>query len=372
MDAQSACIVDFGAGGHHSHFRELCARALRRSGIDRIVLVAPDCRADGADVDVREELSLELTSGGGYGTLWKNSRRAVQALETAQAGYPECGMLVLPYADLVAPSVLLHRPKIPASVRVVAIDMTADGALPRSAFPAGWRNGLRRLAHRLCLARMIKLRWSIFLLGVENCPPGTLPLADPADGRIVAHSAKRETRPPSPEKPLKLLVYGMMSPRKGIGALEEHLRSGTDDLRIAFAGAWDASMTESRRFFESHPRVEVIARHLDAEESARLFESCDAVWLGYDHHYGSSGVLALAAAFGKPVLASPYGLIGMAAKSGCGAMFGEGQTLAQAVARLRDPAVYAACAARIVEFGRGATDDAVVERLAVEMVKNLT
>ena len=155
MDAQSACIVDFGAGGHHSHFRELCARALRRSGIDRIVLVAPDCRADGADVDVREELSLELTSGGGYGTLWKNSRRAVQALETAQAGYPECGMLVLPYADLVAPSVLLHRPKIPASVRVVAIDMTADGALPRSAFPAGWRNGLRRLAHRLCLARMM-------------------------------------------------------------------------------------------------------------------------------------------------------------------------------------------------------------------------
>lgn len=369
MDAKSAVIVDFGAGGHHSHFRELCAQALRRAGIGQIVLAAPDCRADGADVDVRKELSLELTPGGGYGTLWGNSRRAVLALEAALAGHPECGLLVLPYADLVAPSILLHKPKIPESVQVVAIDMTVDGALPRSAFPAGWRNGLRRLAHRLCLSRMIKLRWSLFLLGVENCPPGALPLADPADGRIVAHSAKQEVRSPSPEEPLKLLVYGMMSPRKGIDALEEHLRSGADDLRIVFAGEWDASMEESRRFFESHPRADVIARHLDAEESARLFEACDAVWLGYDHHYGSSGVLALAAAFGKPVLASPYGLIGMAAKSGCGSMLGEGRTLAQAVARLRDPAVYAACAARIGEFGREATDDAVVERLAVEMAK---
>ena len=369
MDDKSACIVDFGAGGHHSHFRELCARALRRGGIDRIVLVASDCRADGADVDVREERSLGLTPGGGYGTLCENSRLAVHALETVVAAHPECGLLVLPYADLVSPSILLHRPKIPDSVQVVAIDMTVDGALPRSAFPAGWRNGLRHLYHRIALGRLRSLRWSLFLLGVRDCPKGALPLVDPADRGIVAHRRDAGKSKRTSDRPLNLLVYGMASPRKGIRALEEHLRFGADDLRIVFAGEWDASMEESRRFFESHPLTDVIARHLDAEESARLFEACDAVWLGYDHHYGSSGVLALAAAFGKPVLATPYGLIGMAAKSGCGAVFGESQTLAQAVEKLRNPEFYASCATQITEFGRDATDDAAIRKLAEEIEK---
>ncbi len=367
MDAKSACIVDFGAGGHHSHFRELCARALRKAGIDRIVLVAPDCRADGADVDVREELSLELTPGGGYGTLWGNSRRAVCALEAALAAHPECGMLVLPYADLISPSILLHRPKIPASVRVVAIDMTADGALPRSAFPAGWRNGLRRLVHRLCLSRMISRRWSLFLLGVEKCPEGTLSLVDPADGGIVA-SLRNDARY-DPSKPLKLLVYGKAVPRKGIALLERYLRAGNDDVRMTFAGEWDVGLEESRRFFEAHPLAEVNARRIDDEESARLFEACDAVWLGYDHHYGSSGVLALAAAFGKPVLATPYGLIGMAAKRGYGCVVEDERSMKEAVSRLTETDFYAECAAKIAEFGRVATDEAAVERLSAEMAK---
>ena len=130
MDAKSACIVDFGAGGHHSHFRALCARALRQAGIERIALVAPDCRADDAEVDSRGELSLELLSGGGYATLWKNSRRAVRALEAALTAHSECGVLVLPYADLLSPSILLRAPKIPRGMKVVAIDMTVVRSSP--------------------------------------------------------------------------------------------------------------------------------------------------------------------------------------------------------------------------------------------------
>ena len=367
MDAKSACIVDFGAGGHHSHFRALCAKALRQAGIERIALVAPDCRADDAEVDSRGELSLELLPGGGYATLWKNSRRAVCALESALAAHPECGTLVLPYAGLLSPSILLHPPKVPRGMKVVAIDMTVDGALPRSAFPSGFRNGLRRLVHRLCLSRMIARRWSLFLLGVEKCPEGTLPLLDPADGGIVA-SHRNEARH-DPSKPLKLLVYGKASPRKGIALLERYLRAGNDDVRMTFAGEWDDGLEGSRRFFEAHSLAEVNAQRIGDEESARLFEGCDAVWLGYDHHYGSSGVLALAAAFGKPVLATPYGLIGMAAKRGYGCVVEDERSMKEAVSRLAEPGFYTECAAKIAEFGRGATDEAAVERLSAEMGK---
>jgi hypothetical protein len=57
-------------------------------------------------------------------------------------------------------------------------------------------------------------------------------------------------------------------------------------------------------------RLKIIDRFISAAEEPALFSAADIVWLGYQGHYSSSGVLCQAAATKRPVLATNEGLIG--------------------------------------------------------------
>ena len=121
-----------------------------------------------------------------------------------------------------------------------------------------------------------------------------------------------------PEEARVLLVYGSLTPRKGIVQLLDALAHPTAprDLVVLLAGA---ASEEIRGALEKPPlrvlseKSQVIARlffHNDVDEY-RVFRAADFVWLGYSMgFYGSSGVLYQASAAALPVVAMEQGLIG--------------------------------------------------------------
>lgn len=115
-----------------------------------------------------------------------------------------------------------------------------------------------------------------------------------------------------------LLVYGAISERKGIRELVEALAQQRDAPTLVIAGQQDR---ESRAFLNDHlphlaPAPVVLDRFIPDDVERTLFSACDAVWLGYKHHYGMSGVLVQAYRFGKPVIATADGLIGWFCRDG--------------------------------------------------------
>ncbi|HTH59791.1 MAG TPA: glycosyltransferase [Paraburkholderia sp.] len=115
-----------------------------------------------------------------------------------------------------------------------------------------------------------------------------------------------------------LLVYGAISGRKGVRELVQALAQQADAPVLLIAGEQD---TETRAFLAAHlPRLAhapvVLDRFIPEDVERALFSACDAVWLGYKHHYGMSGVLVQAYRFGKPVIATADGLIGWFCRDG--------------------------------------------------------
>jgi glycosyltransferase involved in cell wall biosynthesis len=109
-----------------------------------------------------------------------------------------------------------------------------------------------------------------------------------------------------------LLVYGSITERKGIYELVHALTRLEHAPTLIVAGEQDAG---TRHFMRNHVRSLtsvplVLDAFISTDIERDLFSACDAVWLGYKGHYGMSGVLVQAYRFGKPVIATPDGLIG--------------------------------------------------------------
>ena len=115
-----------------------------------------------------------------------------------------------------------------------------------------------------------------------------------------------------------LLVYGAISERKGIRELVQALAHDGDAPTLLIAGEQDR---ETHAFLDVHlPTLAhapvVLDRFIPEDVERSLFSACDAVWLGYKHHYGMSGVLVQAYRFNKPVIATADGLIGWFCRDG--------------------------------------------------------
>lgn len=138
-------------------------------------------------------------------------------------------------------------------------------------------------------------------------------LADPSPDMTPATQAVARARLGlGPDSGPVLLVYGAITARKGIRELVCALTTRTGAPRLVVAGvqdeeirAWLPAATASLS-----PPPLVLDRFIPEVQEADLFSACDAVWLGYQGHYGMSGVLVQAYRFGKPVLATADGLIG--------------------------------------------------------------
>ena len=108
----------------------------------------------------------------------------------------------------------------------------------------------------------------------------------------------------------RLLFFGFVRPYKGLDLLIEALGIlNRDDVSLTVAGEfWEGKETLEGRVRELglSERVTVIDRYLPDEEMQRCFEAADLVVLPYRRSV-TSGVIATAYGFGRPVLATRVG-----------------------------------------------------------------
>jgi glycosyltransferase involved in cell wall biosynthesis len=116
------------------------------------------------------------------------------------------------------------------------------------------------------------------------------------------------------------LLFGALDQRKGIYPLLNALRQLPPAQQTQITLLVVGSMADTERAallaalaeFQRHSAVQLVVQdHFIPDEAIpHYFALADVVLALYQHHVGSSGVLLWAAAGGKAVLASDYGLLG--------------------------------------------------------------
>jgi glycosyltransferase involved in cell wall biosynthesis len=114
-----------------------------------------------------------------------------------------------------------------------------------------------------------------------------------------------------------ILVYGAISRRKGVFEL---LAAAADpafpqlvDVVLAGKIPGDVGAELSRPIhceMVARGRLKIFDRFVEAGEESLLYAAADMIWLGYQGHYNSSGILIQAAKARKPVIACRDGIIG--------------------------------------------------------------
>jgi len=134
-------------------------------------------------------------------------------------------------------------------------------------------------------------------------------------GPLPAREAARRMLGLSPERQ-SVLVYGELTARKGVANLLDALMDPgfPVSVDVVLAGRVGpevlACLAQPRvQQVMAEGRIQLFDRYLSEAEERLVFAAADIVWLGYSGHYTASGVLTQAAAAGRPVIASPEGII---------------------------------------------------------------
>ena len=117
---------------------------------------------------------------------------------------------------------------------------------------------------------------------------------------------------------LTVLLYGALTARKGVSVLLRAAASREFPANVDVLLAGRVSDEDTRKLLSlpwvgelvAQDRLKIIDRFISAAEEPALFSAADIVWLGYQGHYSSSGVLCQAASTKRPVIATNEGLIG--------------------------------------------------------------
>lgn len=114
-----------------------------------------------------------------------------------------------------------------------------------------------------------------------------------------------------------ILVYGTLSPRKGIRELLKAVAdpSCPETTTVLLAGEQDEDIqgflsTPDNQHLRSSGRLIVMHGFLSDAQESLAFHASDIVWLGYRSFYGMSGVLVQAGMMRLPILACREGIIG--------------------------------------------------------------
>lgn len=110
------------------------------------------------------------------------------------------------------------------------------------------------------------------------------------------------------------MVFGALAPRKGIELIEAAITLEPTSLRLVLAGAVEPSYASRLDAAVSAMRaaaatVELTGRWLADQEAVDALAGARCAVLPYPRHYGSSGVLAEAAAVRTPLLVHDWGLL---------------------------------------------------------------
>ena len=129
--------------------------------------------------------------------------------------------------------------------------------------------------------------------------------------KVDRESARRSLGVPKDR--CSLLFFGVPHHRKGLDLAVRAMHSqdpGRAFLLVAGSQRDDPDLRRALLRLTEDGRAVVHDHYFDDAEMAEAFEASDRVLLPYRSHYGSSGVLSLAASRGRPVIASDHHLLG--------------------------------------------------------------
>lgn len=189
-------------------------------------------------------------------------------------------------------------------------------------------DGLKRiLFERLARNRWLKalitndLALSQFAGASQNLRGRILYLAEPVRDLSLLVKAEAKRRLHILDTDRVVLVYGVITLRKGVDALIEATNSPRwpDNVCILLAGTQGHDVqcllnSERVKQLRRSGRLVELSGYLSDEEEDLAFSASDVVWVGYRNHFGMSGVLVQAARAGRPVIATDEGLIGWLAR----------------------------------------------------------
>jgi glycosyltransferase involved in cell wall biosynthesis len=138
-------------------------------------------------------------------------------------------------------------------------------------------------------------------------------LPDPWDGTFQLDQKEAREKIGIPPDRFVFLCFGIGDRRKGlhlaVRALLEISADSPVHLLCAGSMAPDSDTSRDLNELKAQGRATVMDRYVSDAERSLCFCASDVVLLPYVEHFGSSGVLSLAAAAGKMVIASDEGLL---------------------------------------------------------------
>jgi glycosyltransferase involved in cell wall biosynthesis len=201
--------------------------------------------------------------------------------------------------------------------------------------------GFQNLTRRKCFSKVFFLD-EYLLKTAQHRYPGQnfFFLPDPWDGTFLHDQTVARQELGIPPDRFVFLCYGIGDRRKGLHlAVRALMESPVDSrLHLLCAGslAPDTETSRGLKALTGQGRATVLDRYVSESEQSLCFCASDVVLLPYIEHFGSSGVLSLAAAAGRMVIASDEGLLALRIKEhSLGWVFpsGDAQTLKT---RMRD------------------------------------
>lgn len=342
MSARSVMIFDSAATGHHGEWLRLIAseqREAQGSG-QRIHMV---CHPD-VSIPPQRDRTLQVIrlTPEEVGSLSGNAlRRAVKECRIARK-YAE---------ELKAERVIfLHLNRLLYAINWVFARTACDiRGILFSPMPLKGRSGAGNRKHVLMRWRkLLQLRVLLALKKVTRiyvlndttmvsylnkalrAETRFRMLPDPLNREIVRKAEEMQPRPePGIKKGATLLLFGSFNERKGVQAFLNgllHYVAGADAgdgdhgdrLVLHIAGLFSSPVYRGKclslikEIRARAGKVEIILEegYVSQERSEILFRESDYVVVPYINFHGSSGVLGVAAAMGKPVIASRDGLVG--------------------------------------------------------------
>lgn len=178
-------------------------------------------------------------------------------------------------------------------------------------------NALKKLLTRLTLARVDAM--IVHSEQEKNVALGINPRATVKKHLLPLF--RYDTLPASPEAGgLKLLFFGFVRPYKGLDTLVRALGILKGyDISLTVAGEfWDGKAELLKQLGELgiSGKVTVVDRYISEDEMRRYFSAADLVVLPYRKTV-TSGIIATAYGFGKPVLATDVGGFHEVVRDGC-------------------------------------------------------
>jgi glycosyltransferase involved in cell wall biosynthesis len=314
------CVFDWNGGGHNPGLMLRFAEAL--APVADVVLAGPDHELE--QISERGFESYRLGDSrprpARPGRYQRNGRelhkrdiaREELAMIERACRETDADHLVLTYADPVLRWLARRRPlPCPHSILVMK---------PRAHYPSLYGTPLRpkdRLSAIFQDRLVARWRRRNDAVAVFTMDPGAAKRWSQQSGcRAIWLPDSPPSLPPAPTRPREgCLLFGYLEPRKGVGLLAAALDQGACDLRVTIAGS---PAPEYREQLEGEletmraggARVHALLRRITETEAATELASASCVVLPYLDHYGSSGVLAEAAAAQTPVVSTDAGMLG--------------------------------------------------------------